>query len=75
MHRGQCTPVVRYLVKYRRILFKCRDLAVDRDLMEKRLAVHCEWLRQASLVTLALESFEKTLPNLERMGTFLEATQ
>jgi hypothetical protein len=55
--------------------FKCRDLAVDRDLMEKRLAVHCEWLRQASLVTLALESFEKTLPNLERMGTFLEATQ
>jgi len=47
------------------MFLKCRDLAVDPDLMEKRLAVHCEWLREASLVTLAPESFEKILPNPE----------
>jgi hypothetical protein len=37
------------------MFFKPGDLSVDGDLIEKRLAVHCESLRTASLVTLAPE--------------------
>jgi hypothetical protein len=49
------------------MFLKCRDLVVDPDLMEKRLAVHCAWWEEASLVTLAPECFETILPNPEWM--------
>ncbi|MGD0368150.1 MAG: hypothetical protein ABSA94_11900, partial [Acidobacteriaceae bacterium] len=44
-------------VNQRCMLLKLSALAVDRDLMEKRLAVHCGWLRQASLVHAGSRAF------------------
>jgi hypothetical protein len=49
------------------MFLKYGDLVVDPHLMEKRLVVHCAWWEEASLVTLVPESFEKILPNPDRL--------
>jgi hypothetical protein len=52
------------------MFFKLGGLSVDRDLIEKRLAVHCGSLRTASLVTLAPECLKMIRLNLGLQHSF-----